>query len=70
MWGRPTTMEQYERISSIEPAGVVATACRHSESGATRGAPTVIVSGSTGNSRETGRAVWGGGEVRSTVEAR
>ena len=25
--------------------------------------------GSTGNSRETGRAVWGGGEVRSTEEA-
>jgi len=25
--------------------------------------------GSTGNSRETGRAVWGGGEVRSTAEA-
>src|ERR1700732_1578070 len=24
---------------------------------------------STGNSRETGRAVWGGGEVRSTEEA-
>ena len=25
--------------------------------------------GSTGNSRELGRAVWGGGEVRSTEEA-
>ncbi len=25
--------------------------------------------GSTGNSRETGRAVWGGGEARSTDEA-
>jgi hypothetical protein len=25
--------------------------------------------GSTGNSRELGRAVWGGGEARTTVEA-
>ena len=62
-------MEQYERISSIGPAGVVATACRHSGPGATREAPAVIAVGSTGNSRETGRAVWGGGEVRSTDEA-
>jgi hypothetical protein len=31
-----------ERISSIGPAGVVATACRHSGSGATREAPAVI----------------------------
>jgi hypothetical protein len=29
MWGRPTSTERYERISSIGPAGVVATACRH-----------------------------------------
>jgi len=34
------TMEQYERISSIGPAGVVATACRHSGLGATREAPS------------------------------
>ena len=26
MWGRPTSTERYERISSIGPAGVVATA--------------------------------------------
>src|SRR6266566_5838340 len=31
-----------ERISSIDPAGVVATACRHSGSDATREAPAVI----------------------------
>jgi hypothetical protein len=44
MWGRPTSVERYERISSIGPAGVVATACRDSGSGATREAPAVIVS--------------------------
>jgi hypothetical protein len=38
-------MEQYERISSIGPAGVVATACRHSGSDATREAPAVIAVG-------------------------
>src|SRR5450759_3171025 len=32
----------HERISSIGPAGVVATACRQSGSGATREAPAVI----------------------------
>jgi hypothetical protein len=32
-----------ERISSIDPVGVVATACRHSGSDATREAPAVIV---------------------------
>jgi hypothetical protein len=37
-------VERYERIGSISPAGVVATACRHSGSGATREAPAVIVS--------------------------
>jgi hypothetical protein len=45
MWGRPTSVERYERISSIEPAGVVATACRHSGSDATREAPAVIADG-------------------------
>ena len=36
------------------------------------GSPIAVilaVSGSTGNSREPGRAVWGGVEVRSTEEA-
>ena len=35
-------VERYERISSISPAGVVATACRHRGSDATREAPAVI----------------------------
>jgi hypothetical protein len=35
-------MEPYERISSIGPAGVVATACRHRGPDATREAPAVI----------------------------
>ena len=69
MWGRPTSTERYERISSIGPAGVVATACRHRGPGATREAPAVIAVGSTGNSREPGRAVWGDGEARTTEEA-
>ena len=33
-------METDERTSSIEPAGVVATACRHRGPGATRGSPS------------------------------
>jgi hypothetical protein len=36
-------MERYERTSSIEPAGVMATACRHRRPDATREAPTVII---------------------------
>jgi hypothetical protein len=43
MWGRPTSVERYERISSIGPAGVVATACRHRGPDATREAPAVIL---------------------------
>jgi hypothetical protein len=35
-------METDERISSIEPAGVMAMACRHRRPDATREAPTVI----------------------------
>ena len=35
-------MEWYERTSSIRPAGVVATACRHSGPYATREVPAVI----------------------------
>jgi len=59
-------MEEYERKSSIGSAGVFATACKQRGSDATREAPAVLQS--TGNSRETGRAVWGGGEARSTGE--
>ena len=43
MWGRPTSRERYERISSISPAGGVATTCRHRGPGATREAPAEII---------------------------
>ena len=67
--GRPLTMETDERTSSIGPAGVRATACRHRRPDATRETLAVVLShGSTGNSRETGQAVWGGGEARITEE--
>jgi len=41
--GRPLTMEKRERIRSIGPAGVLATACAHRRPDATREAPAVIV---------------------------
>src|SRR5262249_11749852 len=53
----------------ISPAGVLATACRQRGPYATREVPAVIAFGSTGNSRETGRADWDDGEARSTAEA-
>jgi len=37
-------MEKYERISSIKPAGVMATACRQKGPAATREAPAGIAS--------------------------
>jgi len=40
--GRPLAMETDERTSFIEPAGVMATACRHRRPDATREAPAVI----------------------------
>jgi hypothetical protein len=43
--GRPLAMETDERISSIEPAGVMATASRHRRPEATREAPAVIAVG-------------------------
>jgi hypothetical protein len=43
--GRPMAMETDERISSIEPAGVMAMACTHRRPEATREAPAVIVLG-------------------------
>ena len=60
-------MGRYERTVSISPAGVMATACMHKGIRRNTGSP----SGDrlTGNSRETGRAVWGDGEARSTDEA-
>jgi hypothetical protein len=42
--GRPTRMGEYERMSSIRPAGVVATACRQRGVAATREALAVIAS--------------------------
>jgi hypothetical protein len=56
MWGRPTSVERNERISSIEPAGVVATACRHRGPSATREAPAVIAVGIKHNDNETQQA--------------
>jgi hypothetical protein len=43
--GRPLAMETDERISSIEPAGVMAMACAHRRPEATREAQAVIVLG-------------------------
>jgi hypothetical protein len=40
--GRPKLMKRYERTSSIRPAGVMATACRHRGPYATREVPAVI----------------------------
>ncbi len=40
--GRPKLMELYERINSIRPAGVLATACRQRGPYATREVPAVI----------------------------
>ena len=56
-------METDERTSSIEPAGVMAMASTYGSPSGDRKL------GSTGNSREPGRAVWGDGEARSTDEA-
>ena len=47
-------MEQYERMSSIRPAGVVATASKQRGVAATREAPAVIASGEARMSDEAG----------------
>jgi hypothetical protein len=60
-------MEIDERTCLIEPAGVM-TACKHRDQ-TQHGKPQRDRGKSTGNSRELGRAGWGGGEVRSTEEA-
>jgi hypothetical protein len=54
-------MEQYERMSSIRPAGVVATASRQRGSSNT-GSPSGDRLGGQLAPREAGWAVWGGGE--------
>ena len=62
-------MERYERISSINPTGVVATACRHRGSDATREAPAVIAVGINWQLARDRPGRMGGGEARSTEEA-
>jgi hypothetical protein len=63
-------MGEHERISSISPAGVLATACMKTWTRRNTGSPSGDPQfGSTGNSREAGRAVWGVGEAHSTEEA-
>ena len=59
MWGRPKSLERYERISSIGPAGVVATACRHRGLVATREAPAVIRSPDQLATRESPAGPYG-----------
>jgi hypothetical protein len=43
--GRPPTVEKHERTRFIEPAGVMATACKHRRPDATRETPAVIAVG-------------------------
>ena len=53
-----------------DPTGVVTTACMKEETRCNTGSPTGRDDLSqTGSPRGSGRAFWGGGEARSTVEA-
>jgi hypothetical protein len=54
---------------SCGPTGVVATACLYMEIERNTGSPSGGRRLPTENPRGTGRAVWGGGQARSTVEA-
>jgi hypothetical protein len=56
-------MGMHERTVPTGPAGVMATACMHMGIRRNTGSPSG--DRSTGNSRETGRAVWGDGEART-----
>src|SRR4030095_14735910 len=67
--GRPLTREREERTSFIGPGGVMAMAGRRRRPRQHGTTQRGWRSGSTDNSREPGRAVWGGGEVRTTEEA-
>jgi len=59
-----------ERQDSTGPAGVVAMACVKEESTGNTGSPNGERSWlSTGTPWGAGRAVWGGGQARSTDEA-
>jgi hypothetical protein len=63
-------MREYERIYLIGPAGVLAMACMQTGTRRNTGSPSGDPQlGSTGNSREPGRAVWGLGEAHSTDES-
>lgn len=55
--------------SSLGPAGVLATACRHRGSGATREAPVVIAVGINWQLARARPGRLGWREVRSTEEA-
>ena len=61
-------MEKYERISSIQPAGVMATACRQRRPDATREAPAVIAVRINWQLARVRPGRMGGGEVRTTNE--
>ena len=70
LWGRPPSLVPGEQLDpASDPAGVVATACLHRRTDATRETPSGDCAMSTGLSRETGWAAWGVGEVHSTGEA-
>jgi hypothetical protein len=62
-------METDERTSSIEPAGVIATACTHRRPDATREAPAVIASWDQPATRERQAGPCGVAE-RSVVPKR
>jgi hypothetical protein len=62
-------MEIDARTSSIESAGVMATACTHGRPDATREAPTVIALGINWQPARDRPGRVGDGEVRSTDEA-
>ena len=53
---------------SCGPTGVMATACLHREIERNTGNPSGGRRLPTENPRGTGRAVWGGGQARNTVE--
>ena len=70
IWGRPPSSLSGEQPEpNDDPAGVVATACLHRENGRNTGNPSGGTPVPTGHPRGIGRAVWGGGQARSTVEA-
>jgi len=52
-------MEKYERISSIQPAGVMATACRQKGPAATREAPAVVMRVDQPTARESQAGPYG-----------